>query len=151
MSKDSNPPLGNWQLWHYIALAALTGFSGWLAFFELFASPYDTWLLVMGVLIAFLAVAGDGIKGHWRGALIDEYNRLSLSRLQMLAWTVLVVAALGTIGVRQARANPMTGLEIKVPPEIWMLMGLSTVSLLASRRSSRSSVVIPPPAMPKHV
>ena len=132
MGDVSKTPVGNWQLWHYLALAALTGFAGWLAFFQLFPSPYDTWLLLMAVLIAFLAVAGHGIKGHWRGALIDEYNRLSLSRLQMLAWTVLVVAALGTIGVRQARDNPATGLEIEVPPEIWMLMGLSTVSLLAS-------------------
>lgn len=131
MSKDSGTP-GNWQLWHYLALAALTGFSVWLAFFELFESAYTTWILLMGIITAFLAVAGNGIQGHWRGALIDEYNRLSLARLQMLSWTVLVVAALGTIGVRQARENPMTGLEIHIPPEIWMLMGLSTVSLLSS-------------------
>lgn len=132
MTRDSGTPVGNWRLWHYLALAALTAFVAWLAFFEFLASPYDTWLLLMAVLIAFLAVSGHGIKGHWRGALIDEYNRLSLSRLQMMSWTVLVVAALGTIGVRQARTNPTTGLEIDVPPEIWMLMGLSTVSLLAS-------------------
>lgn len=132
MDNNSDVHVGHWRLWHYFALAALTGFAAWLAFFELFETPYPSWLLLMLVLTAFLAVAGHGIKGKWRGALIDEYNRLSLSRLQMLAWTVLVVAALGTLGVRQARTNPMTGLEIEIPPEIWILMGLSTTSLLAA-------------------
>src|SRR5262245_8399562 len=51
------------------------------------------WCGQMVLLAAFVLVAGNGITGYWRGAFIDSTNRISLSRFQMIAWTILLVSA----------------------------------------------------------
>jgi hypothetical protein len=90
------------------------------------------WLLIAALMGAFAAVAGHGVTGLARGVLIDDRHRLSLSRLQMLLWTVLVLsaymaAALANIG-REA-ASPLT---VEIPSELWLAMGISTASLVAA-------------------
>jgi hypothetical protein len=90
------------------------------------------WLLIAALMAAFAAVAGHGVTGLARGVLIDDRHRLSLSRLQMLLWTVLVLsaymaAALANIG-REA-ASPLT---VEIPSELWLAMGISTASLVAA-------------------
>jgi len=35
----------------------------------------------------------------WKGAFVDDRLRMSLSRLQMLTWTIVIVAALGTMAI----------------------------------------------------
>src|SRR5215213_5180271 len=51
------------------------------------------WLVIMVLLGASCVVIGLGTTGLWRGLLIDSRNRMSLSRLQLLLWTVLVLSA----------------------------------------------------------
>ena len=90
------------------------------------------WLAIALLMAAFASVAGHGVTGLWRGVLIDDRHRLSLSRLQMLLWTVLVLsaymaAALANIG-RDAQ-NPLT---VDIPSELWLAMGISTASLVAA-------------------
>lgn len=90
------------------------------------------WLLIAVLMAAFAAVAGHGVTGLARGVLIDDRHRLSLSRLQMLLWTVLILsaymaAALANIG-REA-ASPLT---VEIPSELWLAMGISTASLVAA-------------------
>ncbi len=90
------------------------------------------WLAVAALMAALAAVAGHGVTGLWRGVLIDDRHRVSLSRLQMLLWTVLVLsgylaAALANIG-RNA-AEPM---NVSIPSELWLAMGISTASLVAA-------------------
>ena len=68
------------------------------------------WLLIAGLMAAFAAVAGHGVTGFARGVLIDERHRVTLGRLQMLIWTVLVLsaylaAALANIG--RGAASPL--------------------------------------------
>jgi hypothetical protein len=90
------------------------------------------WLAIAALMAAFAAVAGHGVTGLWRGVLVDDRHRLSLSRLQMLLWTVLVLsaymaAALANIGRDAAR--PLT---VDIPSELWLAMGISTASLVAA-------------------
>lgn len=49
------------------------------------------------VLVLILA-GGLATTGTWFGALVDNRNRVSLSRLQMLAWTVVLLGAYVVIG-----------------------------------------------------
>ncbi len=93
---------------------------------------FVSWLIVLIALIAFVTVAGKSISGFWLGALIDERNRISLSRFQILAWTVLVLSALGTIAIARAAQAPATALDIGVPQTLWVLMGISMTSLIGS-------------------
>ena len=51
---------------------------------------------VMALLAIDLMVVGCLINGRPAGAFIDNRNRLSLSKMQAAAWTVIVLAAFAT-------------------------------------------------------
>lgn len=90
------------------------------------------WLAIMVLLAAFVVIAGHGITGLWRGALIDERNKISLSRLQLVLWTILILASFLTavlINIHRGGADP---LKIALPETLWALMGISTTSLIGS-------------------
>src|SRR4051794_29573624 len=61
--------------------------------------PQGTALLMWGfnmVALAVLAlIIGQGITGRWSGVLIDNRNRMTLSRFQILVWTVVIVSGWG--------------------------------------------------------
>jgi hypothetical protein len=91
------------------------------------------WLGVLVLLIAFIIVSGRFVTGYWRGALIDDRNQISLSRLQLALWTGLILsafleAALSNIRLAQAQ-SPLT---IAMPAEIWAVLGIATTSLVGS-------------------
>jgi hypothetical protein len=56
------------------------------------------WLSVMALML-FTLLYGYGSTGLWRGALIDERGRMSLSRFQVLLWTWLILPALSVAAV----------------------------------------------------
>lgn len=90
------------------------------------------WLAAAALLLVFVVVAGRQIVGLWRGALVDQRNKVSLSQFQTLLWTVVVVSALLAAAfhnIRTAQADP---LNIDVPPELWILLGISASSLVGS-------------------
>ena len=80
---------GSTVLWTLLALSItpLVLIAGW------FLQPRWGWLAIMTLLVAFIVLAGRRIVGLWRGAFIDERNKISLSRFQTVVWTVLIVAA----------------------------------------------------------
>ncbi len=90
------------------------------------------WLGVVLLLVVFIAVAGHLVTGLWRGALINERNRLSLSRIQLITWTILVLATFLTGAFINLSITDPGPLAITVPSSLWMLMGISTVSLVGS-------------------
>jgi hypothetical protein len=90
------------------------------------------WFAVMLLLSSFVLVAGHGITGLWRGAFIDSRNKISLARFQMTLWTILLVSAYLTavlININRGQPNPT---DIALNPTLWMLMGISTTSLVGS-------------------
>lgn len=89
-------------------------------------------LSAMGLLAFFIAIVGHGLTGLWRGALIDSNNTISLSRFQMTVWTVLILSALLTAALYNVNHDVLQALAIEVPKELWALIGLSTVSLVAA-------------------
>lgn len=94
--------------------------------------PAAAWLAAALLLIAFVMVAGYSVTGRWIGALIDDRNVVSLSRLQMALWTCLVLSALITAGLLNLAHDATTALSVEVPLELWALMGISTTSLVGS-------------------
>jgi hypothetical protein len=65
------------------------------------------WVLIMLVFIGLLMIAGwevttvEGKPGRLDGVLIDSRNKISLSRLQMVLWTVLVLSAWATFALHR--------------------------------------------------
>ena len=91
-----------------------------------------TWLNVVVLLAAFTLVVGHGITGRWLGVLIDTANRMSLSRLQMLFWTFVVLSGLLTAVTANIQAHVNEPLAITIPAPLWLLMGISTASMVGS-------------------
>lgn len=124
-------PASPWTGWHTASLLAILG-AVFVA--ELLLTPprLVTWLSILVLLGMFAVVTGHGVTGLWLGLLIDTRNKLSLSRLQMTLWTVLILSGfLAAVMVNIDNGQPEP-LAISVPPELWMLMGISTVSLIGS-------------------
>ena len=96
------------------------------------ANLLSTWLIILGLFTVATIVAGYGVTGLWRGAIIDERNKMSLSQLQLFLWTVVIVSAY----VAVALANIVTGkpdpLAIAVPQQIWIVLGISATSLVGT-------------------
>jgi hypothetical protein len=97
-------------------------------------------LLLLGM---FAAIAGHGITGYWRGVLIDQRNKISLARLQMVLWTLVALSAFLTAVLANIRLGQTNPTAIALPEELWLLLGISTTSLVGSslvKVSKQSSV-----------
>jgi len=127
------------EWWRY-RRAAITIFLALVAmaatcFFMPFEMGVATWLIVLLLLVLSSVVIGYTVSGVWWGILVDTRNMVSLSRLQLVAWTILVLSALLTAaltnvswaiyGQAHALVDP---LAIALPEELWALMGISTAS-----------------------
>jgi hypothetical protein len=91
---------------------------------------------VMLLLAIELAVIGGLINQRPAGAFIDNRNRLSLSKLQAGAWTVLVLSAFATAAAYNASVpsdyQTVTALAVSIPGELLLAMGISATSLVAT-------------------
>lgn len=63
---------------------------------------------ILAVLITLLLLAiGQKANGKWYGVLIDVRNRVSLSRLQITLWTIIVVSVFLAIGLNRAMPHAL--------------------------------------------
>ncbi len=116
------------------AVAAVGGVLPWAAgrTGEYQHARLAAWLVTLGLFVALALVVGHGLTGLARGVFVDERNKLSLSRLQMLLWTVLVLSAYLDAALANVGLGAAEPLAIRVPEALWLAMGVSTTSLVAS-------------------
>ena len=92
--------------------------------------------VVIGVLLLLLMLAaGAGVIGRWDGILIDGRNRISLSQLQLVIWTIVVLASFSGAYFTNllADVDPVKAIDISLPPELWLALGISAVALVGSK------------------
>jgi len=82
-----------------------------------------TWLSILGLLGLFTIIVGHGVTGLWLGVLIDNRNKVSLSRLQMLVWTVVILSGYLTAVLVNLDVGYTMPLAVTLPLELWVLMG----------------------------
>ncbi len=119
----------------YYILAGLIGILvliGWLGINVSAAQRSATWLQVLALMSVFVVLVGRGITGHWRGILIDRRNKMSLSRLQLLAWTLLILSAILIGALSNVSAGSAAPLEIEIPSQLFTLMGISVAGAVGS-------------------
>jgi hypothetical protein len=136
---DGGGQPGTWKWWHTLLTLAIVALIVGLAIFaasskKLITSggnlPLWTFIGLALLMAAFIALAGWGITGNVAGALIEpKKGRMSLSRLQVILWTILVLSAYLTafiVNVASDKTNPLT---VAIPPELLIAMGLSITTL----------------------
>lgn len=98
----------------------------------LFAPRGINYILILFSMLLFFIVLGILACGRLPGILIDDRNQMSLSRFQIVVWTLIILSAYFTIALSRIAVNAPAPLEIEVDWQIWALLGISTVSLVGS-------------------
>jgi hypothetical protein len=124
----------SWTPWHTFGLLACLVAIALFGFRIPVEKIILTWLLILGALALFSMIAGHGITGQfWFGWLIDEQNKMSLSRLQMFLWTIVVLSAFLTAALANIKNGHIdSAVDIGIPEQVWLAMGISTTSLVGS-------------------
>ena len=87
---------------------------------------------VTGNLLLF-AACGEAVSRSPLAILRTGRNTLSLSRLQMVAWSALVIAAItAAAACRGVALGANEALALRIPPELLQVMGISFVSAAAA-------------------
>ncbi len=101
-------------------------------------SLLPAWALALAALSSLLAVIAYGLDRQPLGFLVDERGRMSLSRLQLVAWSVLILSGYWTvsawnIGIAHA-GLAATGDQVlpTMSRDLWLLLGIVFASPLAS-------------------
>ena len=87
---------------------------------------YIVWLAVAGVSILFFAIVGRKITDNRWGILLDSRNKVSLSQLQVVVWTIIIMSAFLAVAVVYQTS------DIEMGAEIWGVMGISVGSTFSS-------------------
>ena len=122
----------HWKAGHTWGLLAIVVAIFLLGWFVPVSARLWAWLPSLVLLALFISVAGHGITGYWRGALIDEQNKISLSRLQLAVWTTVVLSAYVTAALGNIAHGAGDPLAIRIDSQVWILLGISTTSLVGS-------------------
>ncbi len=88
------------------------------------------WLAVMGSMIVFSGIIGWVITKRVMGVLIDKFYTMSLSRMQTFVWTIVILGGYLTAAFGNIVSNQPNPLQIGIPYEIWIVLGISTTSLV---------------------
>jgi hypothetical protein len=119
-----------------------------LMLFGVVIAPLLLWLIFMAIMVALLAGLGLVVNGRGLGILIDARNRISLSRLQITLWSILVLPAFLAIALpRSLPGGTDQPLNIALPAELVTALGISTASLagsslVKSNKSTKESRVV---------
>ena len=135
---------GTWKPWHTIVSLAIVGvmigFAIWAATSKSFVTaahghmPVWTFLGFAALMTAFIVLLGWGITGRPAGAFIDAKKaRMSLSRLQVMAWTVLVLSAYINAFVANVAAGRTNPISVAIPGELLVAMGISIGGLVGAQ------------------
>jgi hypothetical protein len=91
------------------------------------------WLIVLAVLLLLAAGLGVAIKRGLLGILTDERGRYSLSRLQLVLWSLLILSLLaGVFMGRLTDGSPDNALDFDIPGELLTVMGISLGSTMTA-------------------
>lgn len=120
--------LGPYQTTVTLALLLIAMFA-----FAWYAKPGLNWILVISMMVIFLTVIGIAITKRPLGILINDYCIISLSRFQLVLWTLIVISGYFVIVIARIKQGDVADpLAVGIDPTIWTLLGISTASLAGS-------------------
>jgi|SRR5687767_3219324 len=90
------------------------------------------WLVVLGIMMISFLWLGHYVTGRPLGILVNERNVMSLSRFQMVIWTLLILSAYLSMVMYRIRTDVPDALAVPMDWHLWALMGISAASLVGS-------------------
>jgi hypothetical protein len=93
------------------------------------------WIAVSAVIVGMCMFAGWLVNGRLDGILIDERNRISLSRLQWMTWFIVLLGgyfAAAVWNVRYMEHWDIKGHFPDMQADLWALLGIVSASAVAS-------------------
>ncbi|SRR5258708_29975896 len=96
---NGNSRSGLWLALILLLFTALMVPAAW------FLPPGWNFIVLMGLMILFMITLGVSISGRPAGILIDERNLMSLSRLQMILWTLIILSAYLAIALERVHTK----------------------------------------------
>jgi hypothetical protein len=95
-------------------------------------SATTAWVVTLILFVGFMASVGLALQGRPGGLLIDNRNRVSLSKFQAAAWTVLILSAFFTAAIFRIGLGFDDAVGIVIPNELLAAMGIAATSLVAT-------------------
>jgi hypothetical protein len=92
-----------------------------------------SWLLTIVVVAVSLALIGLS-GGRWEATFIDNRNRISLSKLQVILWTVAIFSSIVSASCFNAGSlgDVSEILGVEIDPTLWGLLGISITSAIGT-------------------
>lgn len=92
-------------------------------------APEWIWFSTILGLLLVVMVIGACVNGRYDGIVIDNRNRVSLSKFQATLWTLLVLSAVTSAAAYKAASlGAEQTLALKIPYELIIAMGISALS-----------------------
>jgi hypothetical protein len=95
-------------------------------------TPQRLWIVDFLLLAAFCLFLGLSIIGRPLGVLINDRNLMSLSRLQTLAWSLVILSAYALAAIQRVVHNVPDPLALNIDSNLWAVMGISLASLVGT-------------------
>lgn len=86
---------------------------------------HQFWLIMLSTL-TLLVLIGAHVTKSWRGLFVDARCKVSLSRLQIIFWTVTIMSAVVWFSFRSNVSM------VHVPQSLWALLGISGLSTVGA-------------------
>ncbi len=87
-------------------------------------------------MVVYCLFLGRWISARPLGILVNERNLMSLSRFQMMSWTVLLLSAFFEVALKRLHVlssnSAALPINISMDWRLWALMGISATSLVGS-------------------
>lgn len=90
------------------------------------------WLLSAAAIIVFCGIIGLAINNRPAGLIIDNRNRVSLSKFQATAWSILILSALITSIFARLHFGVADPADVGLTNQLLAVMGISATSMVAS-------------------
>jgi membrane-bound metal-dependent hydrolase YbcI (DUF457 family) len=115
---------------HNFAFVLLIAAALWFSYYS--AHPQVAWLVSMACVGAICIVLGLWIMKMPLGILISNQNLMSLSRLQLVMWTLIIFSGYLVILMQRILHHVYNPLEISIDNNLWAVLGISTASFVAT-------------------
>ena len=84
-----------------------------------------TWFFFAVILLFAAHRVGKSGLGNGLGIFIDDRGKYSLSRLQLVLWTVLVLSLLAAVSAARILNGAVDALDFTIPSELLIVLGIS--------------------------